>query len=443
MTIPPDVSPHTPERHRRLTTDIQHRRPPPLQQARRESTGGNIFALLDISDEDHEDTDGHGYVEVQVRLDGAPFQPIVKHWTPDECPKSYDEFEAEGMPPGAFLGRFLAPDPVQGQHPVFAVHGNFIKGGVFVVISLHHSVADVHGLAAVVHSMSSTDDMSPASEASLHADAKEQSRIRDRLSGSRGVKASHLKHSGYNKSVTPLSNISTKSTPLSCRILTFDLDKVLEVTEMVNERSALGIGQPFAKVRPIECLIAMLWKAITRARRLRTESEHQSNLKVEVDMRRRMDPPLHNYIGNACFPAIVEAPGARLNLPVDVGTLTTTSQNVHGMIAAVTESQMRSVIAAINEVPDIRRINRNPVLTDSDVLVTDWSGLPIEGEATMGLGLGDAQYVRSVSSDQPSHGCRIMPQRHGAWDVVVQYDEEILGHLLDEEVGVPFVLRVV
>ena len=71
--------------------------------------------------------------------------------------------------------------------PVFAVHGNFIRGGVFVVVSVHHSVADVHGLAAVVCAMSV--DKPPISQVSLQADAQEQSRIHDRLSGSRGVKA--------------------------------------------------------------------------------------------------------------------------------------------------------------------------------------------------------------------------------------------------------------
>ena len=48
-------------------------------------------------------------------------------------------------------------------------------------------MADVHGLAAVVRAMSV--DKRPISQVSLQADAQEQSRIRDRLSGSRGVKA--------------------------------------------------------------------------------------------------------------------------------------------------------------------------------------------------------------------------------------------------------------
>lgn len=427
-----------------------------------EGTGGNTFALLEASDVDDEvsqlnkNTTQRGRVDVLARLDCEPFQPVIKHWASDDCPKSYDELAAEGMPSGAFIAGFLAPEPVQGDNPAFTVHANFLSGGVLVVISLHHSVADVHGLAAVVRCMS-IDHMSPSSKElslqTLQTDAQQQPRIRDRLSGSRGVKPSHFGYADWEK--------LNRSSPERCRILTFDLGRVLEVTEMVNKRAALSFAQPFATVRPIECLIAMLWKALTRARRLRA-SEHQSKLSVEVDMRMHLSLD-HDYIGNACHLAEVQAPALQLNLPFDVGTLSNISQTVHNMMA-VPEVQMRSAIAAVNEAPVVRSLSRNTVPSDADVLITDWSGLPTDGEATMGLGLGNCQFVsrreptlvllqcanpsaqvRHVLSDQPVDGCTIMPQRPeaGAWEVAVHYDNETMAHLLDEEVGIPFVRRIV
>ena len=110
---------------------------------------------------------------------------------------------------------------------MFAVQANLIEGGVIVALYLHHSVADIHGMASIMRHMSISEDVLPArahTVSTLQQDAQSQSQVRDRLSGSRGFKESLAEHPEYNILPSNVTMPPLAPSQGSSRILSFDLD---------------------------------------------------------------------------------------------------------------------------------------------------------------------------------------------------------------------------
>ncbi|KAI5370049.1 putative transferase [Septoria linicola] len=440
--------------HRHDTVGARQQHPLSLP-ARRESTGSNTFALLRLQDEGNDDntkTEQHGRLKVVVLPNSQSVKPKITIFASAEFSGTYGDLAARRMPPSILAGHFSTPlsdipDPALGSNPVFAVQADFINGGVVVAIFLHHAVADVHGLAQVVHCMSNGI---PVSKPSLQSDSIEQSRSRDRLSGSRGIKATMLNQishgRGFSGETASVPDVDQRDGG-SVHVLAFDLDKIEATAEMMNERVALSLEERFAKTTPLECLISILWKSFARARRqcLKMEKEQMSILKHSVNMRMRLDPPLGaGYFGNACISAKATADLVRLSLPFDVGTLGSIAGTVHNSRAAASETQLRATIAAINDSSDVRSAFDVQVNSNTDVLITDWVELPMADKATLDLGLGPADFVREVSRESPTHGFLILPkkQKEGQWEVVVRFDKGTISYLLGDVGLMPFLLHV-
>ncbi|KAF2211622.1 hypothetical protein CERZMDRAFT_98503 [Cercospora zeae-maydis SCOH1-5] len=420
----------------------------PLLQSRRESTGSNTFALLDIREQgEQQDTEKgqSGQLEVLVRAEGLAVHPIVKHLSKADFPETYDALAARGMPPRALVGSHItslpdSPDPAAGESPVFAVQATFNDGGLFVTVFLHHAVADERGMANIVRLMSS--DQAFAS-ADVSSDAVDQSRSRDRLSGSRGVKAKRSEETKHGRVQKP-SNIPRA---YNCHVLAFDLQKIRQTADLINERAALSPDEPCKTIAPLDCLVAILWKAMARGRnpRVKVEERQTSTCRVPIDMRMRLDPALGSgYFGNACLSAKATERLIRLGLPFDIGTLGHAAHLVHESTAESTETDLRGTIAAINSAPDVRGALDIGNRFNADVVITDWSGMPMGTAATLGLGLGAPQFVREASKECAGSGCILLPPREEVemWEVVVQADDETMARVVEDEGLLPFVLHV-
>ncbi|GIZ40096.1 hypothetical protein CKM354_000345000 [Cercospora kikuchii] len=423
----------------------------PLLQSRRESTGGNTFALLDIREPGQQgDTDKgqSGHLQVLVKVEGQAIRPIIKHLSKAHFRETYDELATSGMPASTLVGNNFTslpdcPDPAAGESPVFAVQATFIEGGVFVTVFLHHAVADERGMSAIIRLMSSGHEFASTD---VRSDAVDQSRSRDRLSGSRGVKAKRFEETKYSRAQKPSSNASAPRSA-SCQILAFNLRKIHQTTNLINERAVLSFDEPCKTIGPLECLVAILWKAITRSRspRVRVEEKQTSTCRFPVDMRMRLDPVLGpDYFGNACVLAKATDRFIRLSLPFDVGTLSHTAQLVHDSISTTDETELRATIAAINNAPDVCGALDMGVNLNTDVVITNWSEMPMGTAATLGLGLGAPQFVREASRECMKAGCILLPPREDEemWEVAVQADGETMAHVVEDEGLLPFVLHV-
>ena len=158
-----------------------------------------------------------------------------------------------------------------------------------------------------------------------------------------------------------------------------------------------------------------------------------------------MDPVMSkDYYGNASLYAHSTAPVIQLCLPIDVGTMLRTTELVHSGTQQLHEAKVRSAIALINDREDVRSVNHPAVDFNHNVFVTDWSQLPSNSEAGLGLGLGAPDFVRKVSRQHSSYGCILLPSKsdEGIWEVLVQLTEDAMVKLLEDPGLQPLLLRV-
>ncbi|KXT00275.1 hypothetical protein AC578_1210 [Pseudocercospora eumusae] len=404
------------------------------------------------------DTNQHGRLDVRVELEDVErLRPTLNFLDEEAFPSTYGELVKGGMPASAFLNTALTPlpdmpDPAEGSNPVFTVKANFIKGGVLVAIYIHHSVADNVGVATIIRHLSSSADVIPPRELtsqSLREDAVEQSRLRDRLSGSRGIKSNAVEHPEYQiiTSNGGARRLSLAPSYGSCHVLSFDMHKLSSIKTMLVERCENMLLRTAPDFATKDCLVAILWKFLTRARWLSRDdySGQSSSLLMSTSIRNNMDPVMsEDYCGNASLYAHSTAPVIQLCLPIDVGTMLRTTELVHSGRQQLHETKVRSAIALINDREDVRNANHPAVDYNSDVFVTDWSDLPSDLEAGLGLGLGAPDYVRKVSRQHSSYGCLLLPSKsdEGIWEVLVQLTEDAMERLLEDPGLQPLLLRV-
>ena len=255
-----------------------------------------------------------GRLEVAVTLQQMNgFQPRIRHLRSKAHIRPYEELSASGMPPLELICDDITPMPDKPDppgSPVFAIQASFIRGGVIIALYLHHSVADIHGLGHIMRSMSGDLPVRKLDSDDLRSDSVEQSRLRDRLSGSRVVKAHEVPQPENEESSTDEvcepSRVETDRG--SCRVFALDLELINGTKDMMNER--FHYYQGFRAFRAghmsgFDCTAAILWKAIMRAcwpQSIPDDDQRSlySNLVIPVNVRERIDPPLdEDFFGNA------------------------------------------------------------------------------------------------------------------------------------------------
>ena len=268
--------------------------------------------------------------EVAVTLENVKkFAPEIKHLTHEEFPHVYENLERAGMPPSTFINDNLTPlpnipDPL--ESPVFAVQLNFVVGGLIVALNLHRSVADEVGLGTVISHLSSDLPSCKLTNDALEDEATEQSRLRDRLSGSRGVKADMDANTDPNieaPSAEPTpKDKSPRSDHAACRVLSFNLKLIEDVKDLINERFHYIHNDQAVQLSSFDALAAILWKGVSRAHFQGNESneaddlDSPSSLIIPLDVRKTIEPQLDDsFFGNATVSAIASSAVIRLIMP--------------------------------------------------------------------------------------------------------------------------------
>lgn len=395
-----------------------------------------------------------GHLEVHVTLqDIENFEPTFKTFNKDEC-YSYSQLSKAGMPPSQFIGPAFTPLPdipdPNGGARVLAVQGTFIPGGVIVSIYLHHSVCGVQGLTALMRCMSISEEvlpsLAPMTMNALRQEAWQQSSVRDRLSGSRGTQANMYDHPVYNPIVPSADGTLAVRPKTGCKVLAFSLEKLDFTRDFANDHFLHIDENPTIRLSRFQCLIGILWKALTRARWPQgvAKDGQTSALVIPIDIRTRMETVLDlAFYGNSDMFAYATSTVSQLGLPFDVSTIGRTSDLVRTSFVGLTEAKIRSAIAIINEREDVRSVNRPCVDFESDVFMTNWADVPVGGESTLGLGLGPAEWTRKLSREPAGYDCVLLPLgSETAWEVVVQLPDPDMMRLLEDPGLKPFLLRV-
>ncbi|KAK5136218.1 hypothetical protein LTR08_003825 [Meristemomyces frigidus] len=387
-----------------------------------------------------------GCLEVSVSLNQVnTFAATTKDLHSNTHISTYQQLSAAAMPPSELVGDDFTPvpDTPSDSGPVFVVQGSFIRGGLIVALYLHHSVADISSLGTIMREMSSDLPSCKLTNDDLRHDALEQTRLRDRLSGSRGVKS--VEHPEHTLSLTnEVSEVTqADSQRPCCCVVGFSL-KIIEGTkEMINERfHYYHQGSPI-RLTGFDVMAAILWKAISRAswQEEPVAEGQQSSLTIPVNIRNRIEPPLDNdFFGNAVVPADVHQAILRLRLPFELTDIQHTAWLIRTSMAAVTEPYVRSVIAAINAREDVVENVTPSHKSGSSLVITSWADLPLD-EAELTLGIGRPEWGRTSGREHAASGCIVLPvkREQDLWESTVQLTEDVMERLLKDEGFMKFV----
>lgn len=399
-----------------------------------------------------------GKLEVAVTRDAVTnFKPTIKHLSVGDYPHTYEDLAKARMPPSTLVCDELTPlpdIPDTLRSPVFAVQASFISNGLIIAFYLHHSVADGTGLRTIISHFSSALPTRNLTEADLRDEALEQSRLRDRLSGSRGRRAdtvanmrpadADVRSAGQLLREMSLAGNSTRS-----RIISFNLKLLQEMKDLLNERIHYIHNDRSVSLSSFDTIAAVLWKGINRAR-MRTDQYDQdgplqtSTVIIPTNVRKRVEPPLDDsYLGNAVVHGLATSAMVVLAMPYDAGDLAITARMVRNATATIGEDRVRSAIAGINESRDVQAAPIKRGSLDTDVVITSWADLLLE-EADLNLGIGKPAWGRKLGRSNTAAGCIVhaMKREEGLWEVMVQLKGPVMEKLLTDDAFRSFVVHV-
>lgn len=271
----------------------------------------------------------------------------------------------------------------------------------------------------------------------------EQSRLRDRLSGSRGVKCEGEGEKEESALAPALQALTLHTADLATRILFFDLKKVEETTSQLNQHFLAIRNDQQTQVSSFDVLAAVLWKGVARARLIQREelTNEQSSVAISLSIRSIIEPELDDsFFGNAEIRTIATSGVVRLSMPFGVGSLSSAAKLIHDTVKDVDEKQVRSYIADINECPDIRSALISKVDPSTDVVIGSIADIDM-GQTDLGLGLGKAGWIRKLGQAGKTCECLVHPIRkeEGLCEVTVQLAESDMDALLKDENFMSFV----
>lgn len=398
-----------------------------------------------------------GRVEVVVALEDVHnFAAKARMFKFEELPLDYRNLSKHGMPPSAFVNDDLTPLPDlpdPSGSPTFAIQANFITGGVLVALYLHHSVADIHGLGQIMRVMSSRLPVNKLTDEELRADAAAQSTFRDQLYGSTGSAASLADHPEYGND---LAGEAIEGLQLAdnergrCNIFAFNLAIIEETQDLIKERLQNIYGDCSVTISALDCLTAILWKAISRAcwpdARDGDEYARKHHLTIPISIRKRItNPALPNeYFGNAIMHAETSSTVLELSKPAELGPLSHAARLIRKGIDRVTESVTREKIASINRLPDVSKAAISNKQFDRNLVITCWADLPL-ADADLGLGLGKPDWGRKLGRGHSAYGCIVLPvlRERGVWEVMVTLTERVMERVKKDGGLMKFVRYVV
>ena len=359
-----------------------------------------------------------GEVELIEPSDGeVPSLLTVKDWmvapNSNEWNKTYQELHQQHMPMSALDGEKLAPscrlDPYFNRpSPVFVAQANIIDGGLLLCTLLHHSVMDGPAIGTVLQRWSENCRNLQSSTAGIISTLPEGSLDRTPvLQG--GRKDEKIQgHPAYNIAQPESSlSVETQAAPPSPPPMTaviFGIEKaaIARLKERINTHlKDQGRNDVWVSTNDVIC--AVIWQAITRARResredtepVETSPTRPCRLIFAVNGRSKLSPPLPStYLGNV---NIITATANKLTSLLDgaVSAIENSALTIRQAILGVNDGVIRSLIDLVDSLEDLSSISVVFKPLTLDVAITSWIEMGVYeldwGEA---IGGGKADYIR-------------------------------------------------
>ncbi|KAK4169039.1 transferase family-domain-containing protein [Cladorrhinum sp. PSN259] len=324
----------------------------------------------------------------------------------------------------------------------FLVQANLIRGGLILSVSWHHTVADAHGLNLLMrswanHTKNSIIKGRPDNPPGPTSTAQERWRLQIGQCGPHNdtivkilsnyvtkatvrAPATHL----HTHLVDRQENITTRFQISTWYLARKSLQSLREDIGNATE----GSGGIFTAV---ECVSALTWRCISRARHLHVTDEHGTSLfTTRIDFRQHLNPPLSDgFVGNAC------EPNAGVRLPVSSicssGPPSDLALAIRAATQGIESTAVHGFIGYINTLPAVTDLTWNySLFPGPDLGLTDISGMDVL-RTDWGIGLGFPDAARLAARENGL--VYLLPiDSEGGFEVQIQCEPEAFDRLRED-----------
>lgn len=350
-------------------------------------------------------------VRVKVLDDFVPYDQLREAQAPATMLDQAKLAPMKGLP-----NRYADSDVA----PVFIIQANFIPGGLILCFTGMHSVMDATGLGQLLKLFATLcrgEELSASDLAAANLD-------RAKLDFALKPGQTPMKHPELAQKPDEAQKDDAMKAPAS--VWSYLHIPASRLIELKHEGSRDLTSKP-SWVSTNDVVTTWLWRAVTRARSVNIDMSKDSILSRAISGRRRLEPPMPNYLGN-----IVTCPKHRLAIKdLTEDSLSKVTQSVRETTNSINDHYVRSMATLIASEPDKNKLTFGFEAPDRDLMVSSWAAVPAYED--FGNVLGRADFVRRPTVPWSSI-IYIMPKRpDGSLDIAVALSEDDMLRLKSDE----------
>lgn len=371
-----------------------------------------------------------GTLELNIREDAAVrfnFRDISRTHDVD-----FKTLAADHFPPSKLNALNVAPlpepYPLDGS-PVFVAQANFIRGGLLLFFAHSHQVADATGTSSIMntwaqHIALTEQNCSPTISKGLRKSSMDRSRLNDGIlnleipdsTWATGMKMDALLSAQRNCWVPE----PVKSNP-----------SVIWYAKPGGLDHLKGIAYPIASegdyISTLDALSALLWRQVSKARKLAQRGVKSSTLYFVIDVRSRVVPPIRqDAVCNATMKVFANQPAQ--NFDKDISTsLQKAATGVRQAILGFSTTRYQNWIGYLQSAATLKALKpREQLVGGPDMVITDHS--KVQAYPLQWGTLGKIVCMRKIwwSRPEPDSQCTIMSRLpDGGLEVMTNFEEEV------------------
>jgi trichothecene 3-O-acetyltransferase len=355
----------------------------------------------------------------------------------------FDDLERRWFPSTELPIPLLVPLPFlhSERTPVLTVQANFIRNGLLLALNMHHSVMDGAGMASVISRwakhvaalyegrMVQPDDVFPeeAMDRSVMFGEYNDLKVTDFpcYRARKAIRKDVVDVKLLEKVMFGDMAVKAEQSKLELIYWRINAEKLAALQD-----SAAPPTLALPKLTENSILSALIWRQLTRARRLRDRNMYSTNFLFTVDTRLRIEPPLPaGYVGNAILYAKATASVEEIESEAP-GMLYELAKRITDATDWWTAERIWELFGAIDACPDLRGVELDGDIHLGSAL--DFSSVAgmRHSQLDFGPGLGEVKALRLPNAPVRDGHSSITPRhRDGALEIVMMMERDVITRL--------------
>ena len=344
----------------------------------------------------------------------GPFSTVDDIFTAQDITDSHSEMDYDELKRRHFPMEAVDPNVVyslpgfmDAEKPVFVAKANFIRGGLLLGISLHHSFGDGASLKTILQTWAACckgESAAPSLTKSAQRERLTSSETDASLEDFPEYAMIPDNIAGYQPE--PAKKESAELAPMPPQV---DSHVFYLSAQKLKELKALASAKldDTEWISTSDALAALLWRSITVARNPSSENtatEDTRVLNIPLDGRRLMQEDSRSYMGNMVLFNNATAPlQTLLSSPPQLSEI---SRTIRKSISRIDENYIKRAISVLSSVPDVSKVMMSGgTFGENTLTISSWGNLHMDWGHVIG---GPSECVR-VSKIPFSGVCVILP----------------------------------